>query len=132
MFIFKKNTKRHWECVYKKYSSTEVGWYQAYPERSLKLIHDTGVATDSSIIDIGGGTSTLSRHLLEQGYKKVTVLDISGNAIEKAKSQLGEIESIGLKQMSQNIALRRNIISGKLLTASSIYSNIVNIAFLTF
>ena len=90
MFIFKKNTKRHWDCVYKKYSSTEVGWYQAYPERSLKLIHETGVSTDSSIIDIGGGTSTLSRHLFEQGYKKVTVLDISGNAIEKAKSQLGE------------------------------------------
>ncbi len=88
--LFKRNRKDHWESVYKKYSSTEVGWYQAYPERSLKLIYDTGVSTDSSIIDIGGGTSTLSIHLFEQGYKKVTVLDISGNAIEKAKSQLGE------------------------------------------
>lgn len=59
-------------------------------KRSLNLIYNTGANTDSSIIDIGGGTSTLSIHLFEQGYKKVTVLDISGNAIEKAKSQLGE------------------------------------------
>jgi 2-polyprenyl-3-methyl-5-hydroxy-6-metoxy-1,4-benzoquinol methylase len=87
---FKRNRKDHWERVYKKYSSTKVGWYQACPERSLKLIHNTGAGTDSSIIDVGGGTSMLSEKLLDQGYKKLAVLDISGNSIEKAKSQLGK------------------------------------------
>ena len=48
------------------------------------------MGTDSRIIDVGGGTSTLSEHLLDQGYKKLAVLDISKNSIEKAKSQLGE------------------------------------------
>jgi 2-polyprenyl-3-methyl-5-hydroxy-6-metoxy-1,4-benzoquinol methylase len=86
---FKRNRKDHWDRVYKKLSPSEVGWYQAYPERSLKLVINTCAATDCGIIDVGGGASNLSEHLLDQGYTKLTVLDISGNSIEKAKSQLG-------------------------------------------
>ena len=93
MRLFKRNRKDHWERVYQKHSPTEVGWYQAHPETSLKLINNTGAGIDSSIIDVGGGTSMLSEHLLDQGYKKLAVLDISGNSIEKAKSQLGEKSS---------------------------------------
>jgi 2-polyprenyl-3-methyl-5-hydroxy-6-metoxy-1,4-benzoquinol methylase len=88
--LFKQNRKDHWERIYQKHSPTEVGWYQSYPERSLKLIYNTGADTDSSIIDVGGGTSTLAKHLLEKGYEKLAVLDISGNSIERAKSQLDE------------------------------------------
>jgi 2-polyprenyl-3-methyl-5-hydroxy-6-metoxy-1,4-benzoquinol methylase len=91
--LFKRNRKDHWERVYQKHAPTVVGWYQACPERSLELIHNTGAGIDSSIIDVGGGTSMLSEHLLDQGYKKLAVLDISGNSIEKAKSQLGEKSS---------------------------------------
>ena len=87
---FFRNRKDHWERVYQKHSPTEVGWYQAYPERSMKLINNTGAGTDSSIIDVGGGTSKLAMHLLDQEYTRITVFDISGNSIEKAKSQLGE------------------------------------------
>ena len=90
MRLFKQNRKDHWERIYQKHSPTEVGWYQSYPERSLKLIYNTGADTDSSIIDVGGGTSTLAKHLLEKGYEKLAVLDISGNSIERAKSQLDE------------------------------------------
>jgi len=91
--LFKRNRKDHWERVYQKQSPAEVGWYQAFPEKSLKLINNTGAATDSRIIDVGGGTSKLSEHLLDQGHTKLTVLDISGNSINKAKSQLGEKSS---------------------------------------
>jgi ubiquinone/menaquinone biosynthesis C-methylase UbiE len=91
--LFKRNRKDHWERVYQKHAPTEVGWYQAYPETSLKLINNTGVGHDSRIIDVGGGTSKLSEHLLHQGYKELTVLDISSNSIKKAKSQLGEKSS---------------------------------------
>jgi 2-polyprenyl-3-methyl-5-hydroxy-6-metoxy-1,4-benzoquinol methylase len=87
--LFKRNQKDHWERVYQKQSPAEVGWYQAYPEKSLKLINNTCEGTDCRIIDVGGGTSKLSEHLLDQGYTKLTVLDISSNSIEKAKSQLG-------------------------------------------
>ena len=90
MKLFKRSRKDHWERVYQKHAPTEVGWYQAYPETSLKLIKNTGVGHDSRIIDVGGGTSKLSEQLLHQGYKELTVLDISSNSIKKAKSQLGE------------------------------------------
>jgi len=91
--LFKRNRKDHWERVYQKQSPTEVGWYQAYPERSLKLINNSCVGAICRIIDVGGGTSKLSEHLLDQGYTKLTVLDISGNSIEKSKSHLGEKSS---------------------------------------
>ncbi|MBW1841721.1 MAG: class I SAM-dependent methyltransferase [Deltaproteobacteria bacterium] len=87
---FKRDRRAHWERVYKKKLPTEVGWYQEHPEMSLKLISATGVDVDGSIIDVGGGTSMLPGLLVDQGYRKLTVLDISANAIAKAKRQLGE------------------------------------------
>lgn len=90
LLSFKRDRKAHWERVYKKNLPTEVGWYQEHPEMSLKLISATGVGVDSSIIDVGGGTSMLPGLLVDQGYRKLTVLDISANAIAKAKRQLGE------------------------------------------
>ncbi|MBW1786842.1 MAG: class I SAM-dependent methyltransferase [Deltaproteobacteria bacterium] len=90
MSLFIRNRKDHWEYVYKKRLPNEVGWYQAHPESSLKLIKNIRAGTDSAIIDVGGGTSKLSGLLLDQGYKQLAVLDISGTSIEKAKSQLGE------------------------------------------
>ncbi len=75
--------------MYQKYPPTEVGWYQAHPDRSLKLINKTCADTHCRIIDVGGGASILSKCLLDQGYRRLTVLDISANSIEKAKTQLG-------------------------------------------
>ena len=89
MGLFKRNRKNHWEGVYKKLSPNEVGWYQTVPERSLNLIINTCLGTNCRIIDIGGGTSRLSEHLLNRGYKNLAVLDISGNSLDKTKSQIG-------------------------------------------
>ncbi len=87
---FRRNRKQHWERVYKKNKPDELGWYQDYPEMSLKLITATGVGVDGNIIDVGGGTSKLAGILLDQGYMRLTVLDISGSSIERAKLQHGE------------------------------------------
>ena len=83
------NRQAHWEGVYSKKKSTEVSWYQQHPERSLELIKATGVDASASIIDIGGGASTLVDFLLDAGYQNLTVLDIAHGAIEQAKSRLG-------------------------------------------
>ena len=91
--LFKRNRKYHWERIYQKHRPSEVGWFQAYPERSLKLINNSCADTHCRIIDIGGGASMLSKFLLDQGYRKLTVLDISGKSIEKAKSQIGQKSS---------------------------------------
>lgn len=82
--------KEHWEQVYASRAANAVSWYQAHADRSLNLIRATGVSRNASIIDVGGGASTLAEDLLAEGYTDVTVLDISGAAIAAAKARLGE------------------------------------------
>lgn len=83
------NRKEHWENIYGTKASDKVSWYQEHPV-SLEWIIKTGLAKDSLIIDVGGGDSSLVDHLVGQGYLNVTVLDISKQAIERAKQRLGE------------------------------------------
>lgn len=85
------NRQAHWDGVYSKKESTEVSWYQQHPERSLELIKATGVDPSASIIDIGGGASTLVDFLLDAGYQNLSVLDIAHGAIEQAKFRLGQL-----------------------------------------
>lgn len=84
-----ESRKQHWETVYETKTPEQVSWTQEKPEESLKFIHDLGLDKDASIIDIGGGDSKLVDFLLADGYSDVTVLDISGKAIERAKKRLG-------------------------------------------
>jgi SAM-dependent methyltransferase len=90
LISFKRDRKMHWDRVYKESPPTELGWYQAHPEMSLKLISETGIGLEGGIIDVGGGTSKLIRLLLDKGYRRLTVLDISSNSIERAKIQFGQ------------------------------------------
>ena len=43
-----------------------------------------------NIIDVGGGASTLADYLLKDGFKNITVLDLSSNALALARKRLGE------------------------------------------
>jgi 2-polyprenyl-3-methyl-5-hydroxy-6-metoxy-1,4-benzoquinol methylase len=81
--------KEHWEKIYSEKELSEVSWYQPTPETSIQLI-DENSSKDDAIIDIGGGDSYLVDHLLKMGYTNITVLDISANAIERAKERLGD------------------------------------------
>lgn len=79
----------HWENVYSTKSEQEVSWFQDNPEPSLDLIAIAGGNRDSRIIDIGGGASRLVDTLLADGYKDITVLDLSAAGLEVAKKRLG-------------------------------------------
>ncbi len=81
--------KNHWETVYETKNPAQVSWTQEIPKTSLDLICSFGITKKAQIIDIGGGDSTLVDFLLEDGFENITVLDISANAIEKAKKRLG-------------------------------------------
>lgn len=81
----------HWQKVYQTKALTEVSWYQKKPETSLQLIAELGLQKDENIIDIGGGDSFLSDFLLEEGYNNISVLDISQNALDRAKERLGSL-----------------------------------------
>ena len=86
-------SKEHWETVYSTKAANAVSWFQEHAEISRRLIRATGVPTDGSIIDVGGGASTLVDDLLEDGFKNVTVLDISGAALDAARRRLGSLAS---------------------------------------
>ena len=79
----------HWDKVYRAKSATEVSWYRPHLEQSIDLITRTGIGPDASIIDVGGGASTLAEDLLSRGFRNITVADISGEALDAAKRRLG-------------------------------------------
>jgi ubiquinone/menaquinone biosynthesis C-methylase UbiE len=82
--------KSHWEEVYETKSVDNVSWFQPHATQSLRLIHQTGLPPTSSIIDVGGGASTLVDDLLDEGFRSLTVLDLSGAALAAAKARLGD------------------------------------------
>lgn len=81
--------KRHWEEVYRSKPAVETSWYQAEPSTSLAMIRSTGAEPHQGLIDVGGGASLLVDHLLQLGYRDLTVLDLSAEAMEQAKRRLG-------------------------------------------
>ena len=83
------DAKEHWEKVYTTKAPDAVSWYRAHLETSLALIERAADARSASIIDVGGGESTLVDDLLSRGYQNITVLDVSQKAIDCAKSRLG-------------------------------------------
>lgn len=80
--------KRHWETVYGTKAPEVVSWYRPHLETSLALIERAADGYSASIIDVGGGESTLVDDLLARGYWNITVLDISQTAIEVTKKRL--------------------------------------------
>jgi SAM-dependent methyltransferase len=54
------------------------------------MIRASGAGKDARVIDVGGGASSLVDHLLDAGYRKITVLDISGGSIRLARQRLSE------------------------------------------
>lgn len=83
------NRQQHWNQVYQTKGPQDVSWYQRRPELSLALIAASGLDKDAGIIDVGGGTSTLVDSLLDAGYKRLAVLDLSGVALTHTRARLG-------------------------------------------
>ena len=79
----------HWEQIYGTKSPDETSWYEAHLQTSLDWISDAANGRSISIIDVGGGESTLADDLLARGYGALTVLDVAGAAIRKSQKRLG-------------------------------------------
>jgi len=83
------NAGAHWETVYHTKAPEAVSWFRPHLEMSLALIERAGGGPSASVIDVGGGESTLVDDLLARGYRNVTVLDISPTALAVTKKRLG-------------------------------------------
>ena len=82
--------KQHWENVFETKNENEVSWFQDYPKTSMDFVNLFNLPLDANIIDVGGGDSHFVDALLDKGFNNIYVLDISSNAIERAKHRLGE------------------------------------------
>jgi SAM-dependent methyltransferase len=86
---FAMQPKEHWERVYTTKPTDGVSWFQDHAEQSLRLIRGTGAPLSAAVIDVGGGASTLVDDLLQDGYWRLTVLDLSAAALAAARRRLG-------------------------------------------
>jgi 2-polyprenyl-3-methyl-5-hydroxy-6-metoxy-1,4-benzoquinol methylase len=97
-----QSQKEHWEKVYQTKQPQAVSWFQVHATRSLELIRSIETPLDASIIDVGGGASTLVDDLLHDGFNQVTVLDLSDSALEVARHRLG-VSGAGVSWLAGDI-----------------------------
>lgn len=98
--------KEHWENIYKTKNHKQVGWYQESPDISLELLSKINAQPTQSIIDVGCGASVLVDKLVQQGYKNITLLDLSEEALSSIKTRLadkGNIPHYLSKDITKNI-----------------------------
>lgn len=79
----------HWEQVYRTKQPDAVSWYQREARLSREIIGRVATNRDAHVVDVGAGASVLVDGLLADGYRHITVLDISSAALEVARARLG-------------------------------------------
>jgi trans-aconitate methyltransferase len=78
----------HWDAAYAQGDDTR-SWYEEHPGMSLRMLGSAGVSAGHALIDVGGGASSLTRALLDRGFRDLTVLDISPAGMQHAQDRLG-------------------------------------------
>ena len=82
-------TSDHWNGEYRRGEESR-SWYQPDAGPSLRMLAKARIDPRASVIDVGGGTSSLVDELLASDYQDVTVLDVSPAALDVARHRLGE------------------------------------------
>lgn len=80
--------RQHWQGVYVAKPEAELSWFQERPTASLELMRGLPELPRRAV-DVGGGQSALAGEWLDLGVREVTVLDISGAALERGRERLG-------------------------------------------
>lgn len=80
----------HWERVYQTKNFDSVSWYTPHLKTSLSIINELKPDKTKSLIDIGGGESTLLDDLILQGHLDLSLIDISTSAVSFLKNRLVE------------------------------------------
>lgn len=94
--------KVHWDNIYQTKKIDEVSWYQPVPQTSISLIEELNLDPNARILDVGGGDSYLTDHLLDRGFGNLCLLDVSVNAIGRAKNRHGD-HSSGIEYIISDI-----------------------------
>ncbi len=83
------SASQHWDAVYDRTAGRDVSWFQDRPETSVRLVGPPA-GESPSVIDVGGGASTLAAELLDRGWTDVTVLDVSATALALVRARLAD------------------------------------------
>jgi SAM-dependent methyltransferase len=87
--MIEKDLKLHWDTVYKKSVTQKLGWFEEYPEQSLRLIEKCKLRKSASLLNVGAGATTLIDELIKIGYRNIIANDISTSALKSLKNRLG-------------------------------------------
>lgn len=80
----------YWQNVYLTRATERAGWYEPDPVISRRLVASAVRAGTRSVIDVGGGASSLVDHLLELDLARVAVLDVSEAGLAVSRRRLGD------------------------------------------
>jgi len=86
--VIRVNTSEHWDDRYRSVGIESVSWYEEHPTASLCMLELLGASPSQSLIDVGGGASTLVDHLVERGHRDIAVLDVSDVALEASRERV--------------------------------------------
>ncbi len=84
------DSKAHWERIYRTKAPDQTSWFEPAATLSLELVRRIAPTRDEAIIDVGAGTATFVDGLLDAGYRRITVLDLSAAALAQARQRLGD------------------------------------------
>lgn len=80
----------HWHRILSREVPEKSSWFLAQPRMSLELIKKyTRNPRHDSLVDAGGGASTLAEGLLKSGYAKVTIVDWAPACLDWTYRRLG-------------------------------------------
>ena len=82
------NYKKHWDSVYESKEDSQLGWFENYPETTLKLIDVCHLKPDANILNVGAGTTTLIGALLDKGFTNIIANDLSTIALQKLQDRI--------------------------------------------
>lgn len=80
----------YWQNVYLTRPPDEVGWYEPDPIVSRRLVAEAVRRGAPSVIDVGGGASSLVDHLLDLDIPCIAVLDVSEAGMDVSRRRLGD------------------------------------------
>lgn len=86
-----RDRQRHWEAIYQRTTPENLSWYQNETLVSSELIASVCLSREAAVIDVGGGASVLVDWLIREGYRDITVLDISPAALAASRTRLGNL-----------------------------------------
>lgn len=82
--------RERWEQIYETRPTDQLSWYQREPAISHRLVVAAAPDRSAAIVDVGSGVSALVDRLLDDGYRGITLVEVSAHALDAVRARLGD------------------------------------------